>query len=148
METVERAVTLPTDLAEAWDLLTDPEGQTGWLGREVDLEPRPGAEGVVVDHDGTRRRLVVDRVDDGRSQAWRWWVDGDDGDDGAASEVEVRLAPTLDGTLVTVTERQLGLPASASASASASACAAAGSAWSHRLLHLEALLLVALALRG
>jgi uncharacterized protein YndB with AHSA1/START domain len=143
METVERAVTLPTDLSDAWDLLTDPEDQSGWLGAEVDLDPRPGAPGLVVDHDGTRRRLVVDRVDDGRALAWRWWVDGDEG---SASEVEVRLAPTLDGTLVTVTERQL---APASASASAQASARAGGAWSLRLLQLEAiLLLAAAALRG
>jgi uncharacterized protein YndB with AHSA1/START domain len=137
METVERAVTLPTDLAEAWDLLTDPDDQSGWLGAEVELEPRPGAEGVVVDQDGTRRRLVVDRVSEGEGIAWRWWVDGDGA---GASEVEIRLAPTLDGTLVTVTERQLAT--------GPVACAAAGSAWSHRFLHLEALLLVALALRG
>jgi uncharacterized protein YndB with AHSA1/START domain len=143
METVERAVTLPTDPAAAWGLLTDPDDQAGWLGREVDLDPRPGAEGLVVDHDGTRRRLVVDRVEEGRGLAWRWWVEGDEA---AASEVEVRLAPTRDGTLLTVVERPLG--PSASAAVSASACAAAGSAWSHRLLHLEALLLVALALRG
>jgi uncharacterized protein YndB with AHSA1/START domain len=143
METVERAVTLPTDLADAWDLLTCPEDQSGWLGAEVDLEPRPGAAGVVVDHDGTRRRLVVDRVDDQRSLTWRWWVDGDEA---SASEVQVRLAPTLDGTLVTVTERQLapaGARASASASAPAQAAARAGGAWTLRLLHLEAILLFA-----
>jgi uncharacterized protein YndB with AHSA1/START domain len=146
METVERAVTLPTDLAEAWDLLTDPDGQSGWLGAEVDLDPRPGAEGTVVDHDGTRRRLVVDRVAEGQGLTWRWWVDGDEA---TASEVEIRLAPTLEGTLVNVNERHLTAgPAPISASASVAACAAAGSAWSHRLLHLEALLLVALALRG
>jgi uncharacterized protein YndB with AHSA1/START domain len=141
METVERAVTLPTDLAEAWGLLTDPDDQSGWLGAEVDLEPRPGAEGLVVDHDGTRRRLVVDRVDDGRGLTWHWWVDGDED---AASEVEVRLAPTLDGTLVTVTERQL---APAGARASVQASASTGGAWGHRLLHLE-LLLLAVAVRG
>jgi uncharacterized protein YndB with AHSA1/START domain len=145
METVERAVTLPTDLADAWELLTDPEDQAGWLGADVDLEPRPGAGGVVVDHDGTRRRLVVDEVEEGRGLRWRWWVDGDEG---SASEVEVRLAPVLDGTLVTVTERQLA-PSGATASARTSAVAGTtGSAWGHRLLQLELLLLVAVARLG
>ena len=78
METVERHVTLPADLDEAWELLTDPDDLAGWLGREVVLDPTPGATGSVVDHDGTRRRLVVDEVDAGRRLAWRWWTEGDD----------------------------------------------------------------------
>ena len=47
METVERHVTLPADLAEAWALLTRPEDLAAWLGAEVDLDPTPGARGVV-----------------------------------------------------------------------------------------------------
>lgn len=142
MDAIERRTTLPTDLAGAWDLLTRPADQAGWLGAEVDLDPTEGAGGHVVDHDGTRRRLVVDRVEEGRRLAWTWWPEGDDGDP-VASEVEVTLTPTLDGTLVTVTERPLTTAARASAAATTSM-----EAWSHRLLHLEALLLLAAAVRG
>lgn len=138
METVERTVTLPTDLEEAWTLLTDPDDLTGWLGAEVDLEPTPGRPGTVVDHDGTRRHLVVDEVEVGRRLTWRWWVDGDDA---PASAVEVSLTPTLDGTLVTVTER---LVSAGSAQASAATVA---EAWSHRLVELEMALMVAAAVR-
>jgi uncharacterized protein YndB with AHSA1/START domain len=141
MDAVERHVTLPTDLDEAWELLTRPDDQSGWLGAEVDLDPTPGHEGSVVDHDGTRRRLVVDRVEAERRLTWRWWVDGDDATD--ASEVEITLAPTREGTLVTVTERPLATGAQASAGSHRAA-----EAWSHRLLHLEALLLIAAAVRG
>jgi uncharacterized protein YndB with AHSA1/START domain len=143
MDAVERHVTLPTDLDEAWELLTRPDDQSGWLGAEVELDPTPGSEGLVVDHDGTRRRLVVDHAEAGQRLAWRWWVEGDE--TAAASEVEITLAPTRDGTLVTVIERPV--PGAASASAPARS-GTAGEAWSHRLLHLEALLLIAAAVRG
>jgi len=144
MSAVERQVTLPASLDEAWDLLTRPEDLAGWLGREVDLAPTPGAAGVVVDHDGTRRRVVVDRVDAGHRLSWRWAEEGEDGTVGAPSHVELTLAPAEDGsgTLLTVVERPLETTGSATAQASASA------AWSHRLLHLEALLLIAAAVRG
>lgn len=145
MDAVERHVTLPTDLDEAWDLLTRPEDLAGWLGAEVDLDPTPGSRGLVVDHDGTRRHLEVERVEAGRRLAWRWWMDDDEA---AATEVEITLAPDPDGTLVRVVERPLTPAAAAAPSASASATATASSAWSHRLLHLEALLLVAAAVRG
>lgn len=141
MDAVERHVTLPTDLDQAWELLTRPDDQSGWLGAEVDLEPTPGHEGLVVDHDGTRRRLVVEQVDAERRLTWRWWVDGDD--EAEASEVAITLAPTRDGTLLTVTERPLATGPQASAATGRPAAA-----WSHRLLHLEALLLVAAPVRG
>jgi len=137
MDAVERHVTLEADLAEVWELLTRPDDLAGWLGAEVTLDPTPGTAGLVVDHDGTRRRLRVDEVDEGRRISWRWWVDGDD--DGAASRVEITLTPADGGTRVDVVE--LPLPGS-------QANASAGTAWSHRLLHLEALLLLAAAVRG
>ena len=149
MDLVERQLTLPTDLEEAWSLVTRPEDLAGWLGREVELDPTPGAAGVVVDHDGTRRRLVVDTVEAGgdaaRRLAWRWWVEGEDGP-AVASRVELTLTPTVEGTRLTVVER---LEAADHPSAEAASLAfVAGEAWSHRLLHLESLLLLAAAVRG
>ena len=141
METVERHVTLPAGPDEAWELLTDPDDLAAWLGREVALDPTPGATGVVVDHDGTRRRLVVDEVEAGRRLAWRWWTDGDT----ESSRVEITLAPAARGTAVRVVET---LAAGTTGESAASASACASEAWSHRLLHLEALLLVAAAVRG
>jgi uncharacterized protein YndB with AHSA1/START domain len=81
---------------------------------------------------------VVDEVDAGRRLAWRWWTDGD----AASSRVEITLVPSDGGTEVRVVEQLLPSPTVARASAKAS------EAWSHRLLHLEALLLVAAAVRG
>ncbi len=138
MLAIERQVTLPTDLEGAWALLTRPDDVAAWLGAEVVLPPAPGAVGSVVDHDGTVRHLVVEEVEPGRRLAWRWWRDGDDAD--RASHVEITLAPAQHGTSVRVVE---ALP-----TAAPTAQARAGEAWSHRLLHLEALLLVAAAVRG
>lgn len=135
MDLIERRLTLPTDLDQAWDLLTRPDDLVAWLGADVVLDPTPGAAGRVVDQDGTRRRLVVDDVVDGLRLSWRWWIEGDD--DGEVSRVEISLAPVVGGTEVRVVETIVP-----------QARAVAGEAWSHRLLHLEALLLIAAAVRG
>jgi uncharacterized protein YndB with AHSA1/START domain len=136
MDAIEREVTLPVELEEAWELLTRPENLPGWLGAEVELDSTPGRPGRVVDHDGTVRRLITDTVDPGRRIAWRWWSDGDPDE---VSHVEISLAPAEQGTSVRVVELVRAAPM---------AQARAGDAWSHRLLHLEALLLVAAAVRG
>jgi uncharacterized protein YndB with AHSA1/START domain len=137
MQSVERQVTLPTELEQAWELVTRPEDLAAWLGAEVHLDPTVGATGAVLDHDGTARQLVVEQVEPGRRLAWRWWRD--DAPD-EPSRVEITLAPTDGGTAVRVVEEL--------AATGPVAQARAGEAWSHRLLHLEALLLVAAAVRG
>jgi len=135
METVERVVTLPVDVDQAWALVVDAD----WLGADARLEPRPGSAGRVVDPDGTARGLVLDAVEVGRRLTWHWW---EVEDDAAVSHVEVSLEPVEEGTRVRVVERVSAEPAAPQA------CARAGDAWSHRLLHLESLLLVAAAVRG
>jgi uncharacterized protein YndB with AHSA1/START domain len=80
----------------------------------------------------------VDEVEAGRRLAWRWWAEGD----AASSRVEITLVPGDAGTEVRVVEELLPSRPAAQASARAS------EAWSQRLLHLEALLLVAAAVRG
>jgi uncharacterized protein YndB with AHSA1/START domain len=141
METIERTVTLPTDVAEAWELITHPDELATWLGDDVVLDPTPGARGRVLERDGTDRSLVVEHVDEGRCLSWRWWVVGDDPAQ-AGSRVEITLSPTTGGTVVRVVEQPLPTATASPAQASA------GPAWSHRLLHLEALLLVAAAIRS
>ena len=141
MDAIEREITLPVKLEEAWDLVTRPEDLAEWLGREVVLDATPGAAGRVVDHDGSVRRLVVDHVEPGQRLAWHWW---DDDAPEQSSRVEITVVPVERGTVVRVVEELTG----ATPVAQAHATARAGEAWSHRLLHLEALLLVAAAVRG
>jgi uncharacterized protein YndB with AHSA1/START domain len=137
MESIERQVTLPVDLEGAWELLTQPEDLAAWLGAEVVLDPTPGALGRVVDHDGSERRLVVDTAEPSRRLTWHWWRDDAPEE---PSRVEISLVPAEGGTVVRVVEELVG--------ATPVATASAGDAWSHRLLHLEALLLIAAAVRG
>jgi len=143
METVERHVTLPTEPTEAWDLLTDPEELARWLGDEVDLDPTPGAPGRILERDGSDRHLIVEEVIEGHRLAWRWWREGDD-PDASASRVEITLSPAPDGTLVRVVERPLSAPSTWQARTSLGPAAA----WAHRLLHLEALVLLAVVAAG
>jgi len=145
METVERHVTLPATSDEVWGLLTRPEDLSAWLGDEVVLDPTPGAAGLVVERDGSRRSLVVEEVVEGHRLTWRWWREGDD-PAADQSRVEITLSPTDDGTVLRVVEAPLG-GSGPSASVGATP-ASASAAWSHRLLHLEALLLLAAAVRG
>ena len=142
METVERHLTLPACPEEVWELLTRPEELGAWLGDEVVLDPTPGSAGRVVERDGTEHRLRVEEVETATRIAWRWWSPGDDT---AASRVEITLTPSDEGTVLRVVEQ---FPPPATASTRASAAPRASAAWSHRLLHLEALLLVAAAVRG
>ena len=137
MDAIETQVVLPVDVEEAWRLLSCPDDLAGWLGAEVELEPAPGRAGRVRDHDGTEHQLVVSTVDVGQRIAWHWWTDDDPGQ---VSHVEISLVPAETGTTVRVVEELVG--------ESPVAQARAGEAWSHRLLHLEALLLVAAAVRG
>ena len=89
METVERHVTLPRRRrARPGSCSPDPTTwPPGWAARSPSI-PTPGAAGTVVDHDGTRRHLVVDEVEPGRRLAWRWWTDDDDR---RRSRVEITL---------------------------------------------------------
>lgn len=139
MDAVERQITLPASPTDVWELLTQPAELATWLGDEVDLEAVPGATGGVVERDGTRRSLVVDDVEPGQRLSWHWWPDDDP--TASPSRVEITLQPTEDGTTVHVVEHLV-------ASATIGDRARASEAWSHRLLHLEALLLVAAAVRG
>lgn len=66
-------------------------------------------------------------------------------DDGDVSRVQITLVPVEGGTRVHVVEELAPEPA---LGLRAEARAGATEAWSHRLLHLEALLLVAVAVRG
>lgn len=135
MEPIEREVTLPTSIEEAWALVSQPDELSTWLGDDVELSPAPGAPGLVVDPDGTRRRLLVEEADVGTRLAWRWWRDGEDPTTGA-SRVEITLDPTPAGTRVRVVERPLRPATELRAHA-------AVDRWSHRLLHLELLVLAA-----
>lgn len=139
--TVIRSIDLDVSADDLWHTLVEVDRWPAWLGRAEGVEARPGGEGSVVEADGNRRRMVVERVDEGERLVWRWWpADGAaiGGVDGSpqGSTVEVVVTPVGDrGSRLTVTETM-----SSSAGPAAEATAAWG--WDVRLMHLAVLALL------
>src|SRR5262245_42877242 len=99
METVTRQVELEITTDALWDAITDREALEAWLGERVDVDLRPGGEGVIVD-DGVVREVVVHGVDEGRGWSFEWRVD-----EAQVSTVSFEISTTDEGTSVlTITE--------------------------------------------
>ena len=60
---VRREIVLPAGRDEVWAALTDPARLEEWFANEVELDPRPGGEGVFRWSNGEERRAVVEAVE-------------------------------------------------------------------------------------
>lgn len=115
---VTRSVDLDAVVDDVWEAVTTPELLSGWLDGDVDIDVRPGGSGVLVEPDGTVRRMRIDEVDPARRLRLSWWPE-----DGSspASTVELDLHPVPGGTRLVVTEtipsRRLAARASAGGAA-------------------------------
>jgi uncharacterized protein YndB with AHSA1/START domain len=92
---VEREIVVPEAPDEVWDALTDPERLQEWFASEVELDARPGGEGVFRWGDGDERRAVVRELE----QAERLVLDWDDG-----GSVAIELETSETGTRIRVVE--------------------------------------------
>ena len=92
---VEREIVVPEPPEEVWEALTEPERLEEWFATEVELDARPGGEGVFRWGDGEERRAVVREVEEARRLVLEW-------EDGG--EVVIELGETTGGTLVRVVE--------------------------------------------
>ncbi len=92
---VEREIVVPETPDEVWEALTEAERLEEWFATEVELDARPGGEGVFRWGDGDERHAVVREVD----EAERLGLDWDDG-----GTVGLELEPVVDGTRVRVAE--------------------------------------------
>jgi uncharacterized protein YndB with AHSA1/START domain len=92
---VEREIVVPESPDEVWEALTEPERLEEWFATEVELDARPGGEGVFRWGDGDERAAVVRELEEPERLVLDW-------DDGGS--VVVELEPVVDGTLVRVVE--------------------------------------------
>ena len=92
---VEREIVVPESPDEVWEALTEPERLEEWFATEVELDARPGGEGVFRWGDGDERAAVVRELEEGERMVLDW-------DDGGT--VVVELEPVVEGTLVRVVE--------------------------------------------
>jgi uncharacterized protein YndB with AHSA1/START domain len=96
---MRRRLVLPGGRDEVWRALTDPARLSEWFANEVELDLRPGGEGVFRWDDGTERRATVEEVEDERRFAFTWEEEGDE-----PTRVEITLDDVDSGTEVTVVE--------------------------------------------
>ena len=92
---VTRTVVLPVTRDEAWEALTEPERLREWFANDVELDVRPGGQGMFRWDNGESRRVVVDEVAEGERLVLRWEDD---------SRVELELDDAPAGTRVLVRE--------------------------------------------
>lgn len=92
---VEREIVVPEEPGEVWESLTDPERLEEWFAAEVELDARPGGEGVFRWADGDERRAVAREIE----KAERLVLDWEDG-----GSVAIELEPVVEGTRVHVVE--------------------------------------------
>ena len=112
---ITRSVELEAGVDDVWQAVTTPELLSGWLEGDVDVDVRPGGDGVLVEPGGAVRRMRVDEVEPPRRLALQWWPE--EGSE-PASTVQLDLQPTPGGTRLVVTETRLA-PTTVAASAAA-----------------------------
>ncbi len=98
-ECVRREIVFPEPREDVWRALTEADRLEEWFANEVELDLRPGGEGVFRWDDGTERRATVEEVDEERRFAFTWEEEGED-----ATRVEITLDDADGGTEVTVVE--------------------------------------------
>ena len=92
---VEREIVVPEEPDEVWESLTDPERLEEWFASDVELDARPGGEGVFRWGDGDERHAVIRELEESERLVLDW-------DDGGS--VAIELEPVVEGTRVHVVE--------------------------------------------
>jgi uncharacterized protein YndB with AHSA1/START domain len=92
---VTREIVFPVPPGEVWEALTDPEQLEEWFANDVELDPRPGGDGIFRWDDGEERRATVVVAEPGQRLVLDWDEEG---------EVEFTLEEVDDGTRLHVRE--------------------------------------------
>ena len=96
---VEREVVFPAAPHEVWEALTEAERLEEWFANDVELDARPGGEGVFRWDDGEERHAVVRELEEERRIVLDWDDD---------SQTAIELSEVEEGTLVRVVETAPG----------------------------------------
>jgi uncharacterized protein YndB with AHSA1/START domain len=96
---VEREVVFPAPPDEVWEALTEAERLEEWFANDVELDARPGGEGVFRWDDGEERHAVVRELEEERRIVLDWDDDG---------QTAIELSEVDEGTLVRVVETAPG----------------------------------------
>jgi uncharacterized protein YndB with AHSA1/START domain len=92
---VAREIVFPASPDEVWEALTDPKQLEEWFANDVELDVRPGGDGVFRWDDGDERHATVLVVEPGERLVLDWEDDG---------EVEFTLEEVEEGTRLLVRE--------------------------------------------
>jgi len=95
---VTRELELDAPPEDVWEALTDAKELSEWFANDVELDPRPGGEGIFRWDDGEVRRAVVEEVVPLERFAFTW----------DESRVVIELEEIPSGTRVTVVESPNG----------------------------------------
>ncbi len=96
---VRRELTLPADREVVWEALASAEGLSRWLGDEVDLEMREGAQGTISSGGGDVRQVTVEEIRAPRRLVLHWSAPAVE-----PSLVELTLEDVPGGTRIVVVE--------------------------------------------
>jgi uncharacterized protein YndB with AHSA1/START domain len=92
---VTREIVFPEAPDDVWEALTDPEQLEEWFANDVELDVRPGGDGVFRWDDGEERHATVLVVEPGTRLVLDWDDDG---------EVEFTIEEVEEGTRLLVRE--------------------------------------------
>jgi uncharacterized protein YndB with AHSA1/START domain len=92
---VTREIVFPASPDEVWEALTDSEQLEEWFANDVELDPRPGGDGIFRWDDGEERRAKVLVSEPGERLVLDWDEEG---------EVEFQLEEVEEGTRLLVRE--------------------------------------------
>lgn len=109
---VERSISLPAVPDTVWEHLTHGHLVGDWMEGDVEIDARPGGRITMTPEEGPVVWGTVEEIVPGRRLQWSWRTD-----EGLPTQVEIELAPTEEGTDLTVRETLLpwkthGLPPS------------------------------------
>ena len=78
---VTREIVVPAPAEEVWAALTEADRLEEWFANDVELDPRPGGEGVFRWENGEELHATVEEIEEERRLALRW-------DDGGEVELD------------------------------------------------------------